>query len=218
MDTLRTEEEQIAALKNWWKENGNSLLIGVGAALLIVFGWQAYQKNIIAEKTEASNLYQQLMTAATQPLGGEEESSTVTYLAGELKEKFADTEYGNYAALFLAREAVSKGELDSAIEQLNWVKSNSEDVRIQHIVNGRIARILSSQNKNDEALALLEATDPAFESSFLEIKGDIFKRQGKDTEAVDAYKKAFALVKDNPQSQPLLAAKLSDLGVNPGSL
>ena len=41
MAEMRTEEETVQAIKDWWKKNGSSLLIGVGAALAIVFGWQA---------------------------------------------------------------------------------------------------------------------------------------------------------------------------------
>jgi predicted negative regulator of RcsB-dependent stress response len=39
VDDIKTEEEQIAAIKNWWKENGNSLLMAVVAAIAIIFGW-----------------------------------------------------------------------------------------------------------------------------------------------------------------------------------
>lgn len=218
MDNIRTEEEQIAALKNWWKENGNSLLIGIGAALLILFGWQAYKNSILDDKTEASLLYQQLITAVSQPMASEDEASTVAYLAGELKNKHSDSEYGLYASLFLAKDAVSNGELNKALEQLEWVKSNTEDSRITHIANGRIARILSAQGKHEDALAALIASDSAFEASYLEIEGDIKKRMGDEAAAVEAYKKAFVLVKENPQVQPLLAVKLSNLGVNPASL
>ena len=45
MAELRTEEEQVQAIKDWWKNNGSSLLIGIGAALAIVFGWQAWQNH-----------------------------------------------------------------------------------------------------------------------------------------------------------------------------
>ena len=45
MAEMRTEEEQIEAIKQWWKKNGSSLLIGVGLALAIVFGWQAWQNH-----------------------------------------------------------------------------------------------------------------------------------------------------------------------------
>lgn len=58
----RTEEEQVAALKQWWKDNGNSLIIGVGLALAVVFGWkiegketQTRQKEKIRDKDTAKN-------------------------------------------------------------------------------------------------------------------------------------------------------------------
>lgn len=218
MENLRTEEEQIAALKNWWKENGNSLLIGIGAALFILFGWKAYQNSVIDGKTEASLLYQQLITSVAQPGIEADDTSSVSYLAGELKENFSDTEYGIYAALFLAKEAVNADELESAITELEWVKQNTEDARLHSIVNGRIARVLSAQGKHDDALALLDTTDPVFAASYLEITGDIKKRQGDAEGAIEAYKEAFQLVKETPQVQPLLGVKLSDLGVNPESL
>lgn len=219
MTTYKSEEEQIAALKNWWKENGNSLLIGIGAALLIVFGWKAYQNSVIEQKAEASMLYQELISAATEnSFSDAEEGSTVTYLANELKGKFEETEYALYATMFLAKEASAEGNYDEALAQLNWAKERTEDIRLQHILAGRLARIMSAQGKHDEALNLLTATDPQFEASFLEIKGDILKRQGKNDAAIEAYTKAFVMVKEAPQSLPLLAVKLSDLGVNPETL
>ena len=219
MSDYSTEEEQIAAIKNWWKKNGNSLLIGIGLALVIVFGWKAYQSSVVENKTEASMLYQQMISAATSTdLSAPEEGSTVSYLATELKTKFSDSEYAIYAALFIAKELVSDAKYDEAKAEFNWVLENTEDQRIIHIVNGRLARIYSLQGDNDAALKLLTATDPAFEASYQEIIGDIKIRSGEKDAAIDAYKKAFELVKSNPQALPLLAVKLSDLGVDPETL
>lgn len=218
MTEFRTEEEQIAALKNWWKENGRSLLIGIGLALVIVFGWKAYQNNDILNKTEASSLYQQLITEATKNNFDNDGAATLTYLASELKIKFESTEYAVYAALFLAKDAVQEQQYDTAKDELNWILSNSDDARIQHIATARLARILSIEGSNDEALALLNATLPQFEARFLELKGDIKKRMGEMEAAIEAYSSAYELIKENPQAQPLLAVKLSDLGVNPETL
>ena len=219
MDNYRTEEEQIAALKKWWADNGNSLLIGIGAALVIVFGWKAWQNSVEQAKAEASVMYQQLLTTATSNSFEEvEEGSSVAFIAGELKEKFADSEYAVYGALFLAKEAAGEGLLDQAEAELRWVLENSEDVRLQHITRGRLARVLSAQGDHEAALAQLTAQDPAFEAGFLEIRGDILLRTEQEEEAIDAYTRAFEMVKDNPQAQPLLAVKLSDLGVNPETL
>ena len=46
MADYETEEEQIEALKDWWRENGNSLLIGVAVALVAVFGFRGWQTSV----------------------------------------------------------------------------------------------------------------------------------------------------------------------------
>jgi len=214
-----TEEEQIAAIKNWWNNNGNTLLIGIGLALIIVFGWKAYQNSVVESKTEASMLYQQMISAATTTdLSVPEEGSTVSYLAKELKNKFSDSEYAIYAAMFIAKENVADAKYDEAKNEFNWILDNTEDQRIVHIVNGRLARIYSIQGDNETALTLLTATDPAFEASYQEIIGDIKIRSSEKQAAIDAYTKAYQLIKSNPQALPLLAVKLSNLGVDPETL
>jgi len=214
-----TEEEQIAAIKNWWNNNGNTLLIGIGLALIIVFGWKAYQNSVVESKTEASMLYQQMISAATTTdLSVPEEGSTVSYLAKELKNKFSDSEYAIYAAMFIAKENVADAKYDEAKNEFNWILDNTEDQRIVHIVNGRLARIYSIQGDNKTALTLLTATDPAFEASYQEIIGDIKIRSSEKQAAIDAYTKAYQLIKSNPQALPLLAVKLSNLGVDPETL
>lgn len=219
MNSYSTEEEQIAALKKWWSENGSSLLIGIGVALAVVFGWKAYQSGVEQDKSEASMLYQQLVSAATQTqLTGLEEGSTVGYLATELKNNHQGSEYALYAALFIAKEKVAEGDYEAAISELNSVAENTEDSRLLHIVKARLARIFSVQGKHQEAITMLESPDAAFEASYLEITGDIKKRSGDEAGAIEAYKQAFELVKAQPQAQPLLAVKLSDLGINPDSL
>lgn len=218
MSEFRTEEEQIAAIKRWWSDNGQSLLIGIGLALAIVFGWKAYQNSVIQTKTEASGLYQQLMSEATRNDFDNEEANTLAFLANEIKTKFESSEYAIYAAMFLAKDAVEQKNYETAKAELNWILDRTEDARIQHIVKGRLARILSAEGQHDEALAMLDASLSQFEPVFLEIKGDINNRMGNKEQAIEAYQSAYQLVKNKPQSLPLLAVKLSDLGVNPETL
>lgn len=217
MDEFKTEEEQIAAIKNWWKQNGNSLLLAVAAALAIVFGYKAWQSNVENTKASASALYQQLVMASTANQGMGDDK-TLAFVAAELKEKYADTEYALYSAMFLAKDYAQKGELENALSELDFVLSATQDARITHVAQGRKARVLSAMDRNDEALALLTATDPAFKASYLEISGDIKLRQGDQDGAKKDYLSAFELVKDAPQNLPLLGVKLSDLGVDTRNL
>lgn len=218
MSEFRTEEEQIAILKKWWNDNGRSILIAVGLAIAIVFGWKAYQNSVIQKKSEASSLYQQLIAEATKNTLDDEQANTLSYLANEIKTKFESTEYAIYAALFIAKDAVGKKDYTTAKMELEWILSKTDDVRTTHIVNARLARILSAQGKHEEALSKLNATQEQFKPIYLELQGDIKNRLGDKTAAIEAYKTAYQLIKTSPQTQPLLGVKLSDLGVNPETL
>ena len=48
MAELRSEEEQLDAIKRWWKSNGTSLIIGVVVAAAGVFAWKAWQNSCIS--------------------------------------------------------------------------------------------------------------------------------------------------------------------------
>lgn len=215
MAELRTEEEQIAAIKDWWKENGNSILVAIGLALAIGFGWKAYQNSVIETKSEASMLYEQMLSASSSPVAqNSDESTGVSYLANQLKEQHASTEYARYAALFLAKEAVAAKEYDAAIAELDWLIAGTEDARLIDIATVRKARVLSAKGEHEAALALLEPNEAEFEAEFLELQGDIKLRMGDESAAVDAYKKAYALLEEQTQLQPLLGIKLANLGVD----
>ena len=69
MAELRTEEEQVQALKNWWNENGKSLLLWIAVALAAVFGWKGWQQQQAVEAENASVLYQNLLDATVSALG-----------------------------------------------------------------------------------------------------------------------------------------------------
>jgi predicted negative regulator of RcsB-dependent stress response len=40
VDVYTTEDQQVEALKRWWKENAKSILLGVALGLAAVFGWR----------------------------------------------------------------------------------------------------------------------------------------------------------------------------------
>ena len=41
--TLRTEEEDLAMIREWWQRNGKPLMTGCVLALVLVFGWKGWQ-------------------------------------------------------------------------------------------------------------------------------------------------------------------------------
>ena len=43
MSTYQTDEEQVEAIKRWWKENGKSVIGGIVLRFAVIGGWQGWQ-------------------------------------------------------------------------------------------------------------------------------------------------------------------------------
>lgn len=214
MDYERTEEEQVAALKRWWSENGSTLIIGVSIALAVVFGYQAWQKNIQNQKYEGSGLYQQILEAASNQAAENDDKniSTIKLLGSKLKAEHEGTEYANFAALYLAKMAVEEGDLEQAEKELLWVLALDPEVETKSIANARLARVVAGQGRVDEALSIVNGnvTD-TFKPMYLEIKGDIELGRGNRDVARQAYQQAKDLLAESDRNRILLEMKLSDL-------
>jgi len=203
VESYRTEEEQVEALKRWWQENGRSTILGVVLALGVGFGWQAWQKNQEAAAAQASNLYQQMLQAlAAEPQQG---AGAARDLALRIKDEHRGTTYAQLAALHLARLAVNSNDLGGAEAELRWVLAMADNGSDLHrMAQLRLARVTAAQGQADEALAMLENPDPAYAASYAMARGDILLGAGRDSEALEAFERAAAsLDADAPLPQTL---------------
>ena len=187
--TSGTEEEQLAQIKDWWQRNGKPLVLGAVLALVLVFGWQFWQKHQITQAQNASIVYQQLLGAALE--AGEADAAEVSRLGNLLKKDFAGTHYAQYGSLFVAKVAVESGRLDEAASELRSVVDKPADKTLDELVRQRLARVLAAQDKAEEAIKLLDGkVDQAFAASREELKGDLLVQLGRNDEAHAAYTKA----------------------------
>lgn len=213
MAELRTEEEQVQAIKDWWKKNGSSLLIGIGAALAIVFGWQAWQNHEAQQRTEAANQFASLLNAFGDQ-ADETSSNTVAFVAETLREDYSDSAYAVYGNLILARQQLMDGESEAAIDSLNWaLDKTGEQQALELVVRSRLARAQFDAGQYDEALATVDGAAEAdsFAAIFSELRGDILLAQGDRDGAREAY---LAAREQSQQGRSgILELKLSDLGV-----
>lgn len=214
MAELRTEEEQIQAIKDWWKRNGSSLLIGIAAALAIVFGWQAWQNHQAQQRTEAANQFANLLNAFSNQ-ADETSGETVAFVAKTLREDYADSAYAVYGNLILARQQLmNESDAEAAIDSLKWaLEKAGENKALALVVRNRLARAQFSAGQYNEAISTIDAAGngDAFDAIFSELRGDILLAQGNRDGARDAYLSA------REQSQQgrsgVLELKLADLGV-----
>ncbi|MGO1502811.1 MAG: YfgM family protein [Marinobacter sp.] len=217
MAELNTEDEQVQAIKDWWKRNGSSLVIGIGAALAIVFGWQAWQNYQHQERAEAANQFATLLGAA----GSEADDTageTIAFVAKTLRDDYTDSAYAVYGNLVLARQQlVEDQDAEAAIESLEWALEKAEGHKaLALVVRNRLARAQFSAELYDDALATIDDAGSvdgadAFAAIFSELRGDILLAQGDETGARDAY---LAAREQGQQGRSgILELKLSDLGV-----
>ena len=213
MAELRTDEEQVEAIKQWWKNNGNSLLIGIGAALAIVFGWQAWQNQQAQQRTEAASQFVTLMNA----FGTEDETSadTVAFVAKNLRDDHADSAYAVYANLMLARvQLMQNSDVEGAVESVQWALDKAAQTQpLALVVRSRLAQAQMALEDYDAALATIDGAknSDAFGAMFAELRGDILLAKGNQDGAREAYLAARAQGEENRSG--VLQLKLADLGV-----
>lgn len=212
MTEMRTEEEQIEAIKKWWEENGKQTIV---AAVVVVGGWlgyQGYENNVKATGEAASAVYQQVLTLTASEEEADKGQRAV--LLDQLQNEYSSTVYAQFAALFKAKDAVEAGDLALAETELTFVVSNTSDTALQHLATVRLARVMIAQEKLDDALALLNKENlGAFEAEYEETKGDALKAKGDSEAARTAYGKAMAAAQRIGANNPVLKMKLDDLAV-----
>jgi len=201
------EQEQLATLKAWWKQNGN-LVLGTIAAVMLAFaawnGWRWYQRN---QALQAAALYENLQTAARMSDG-----KAVRDAAGGILEKYAGTAYAPLAALVSAKVSYQAGDLKTARAQLQWVVDNTGLEEVRAIARLRLATVLMDDNAYDGAMKVL-AAKPAegFDALFSSMRGDILSAQKKRADARTAYKAAADKATD-AAFRETLRLKLDALG------
>lgn len=206
----RTEDEELAVMKDWWQRNGKPLVTGGLVALIVFFGWQTWQKYQNNQTQGASSLYQQLLETALTP-SGQADIGRVAEVAGKLKSEFAGTAYAQYGSLFVAKVAVDAGKLDDAAAELKTVLDKPVTVTLGEIARERLARVLAAQSKTEDALKLLAGdADKAFIASREELKGDLLVQLGRTDEAHTAYQKAKSALSEEAAVGDL-QMKLDDL-------
>ncbi len=207
IDVYASEEEQIAAIKKWWKENGTSIILGIVIGTAALFGWRYWQAQKTAINEQASVTYEKMV----QQLSTNNREATA--LGKRLMEEYKGTSYAAFAALKLASTAVDSNEADTAIAYLKWVIDNGEADEIKDLAAMRLARVYLDMGNADSAWAAIKALN-ALEglASYQELKGDVLLAQGKKAEAKNAYLQAEVLDPAGPEGNRFRKLKLDDLG------
>jgi predicted negative regulator of RcsB-dependent stress response len=207
MSEQLTDEEQVELLKKWWKENGTAIIVGIVIGLGAIIGfwnWTKYQEDVAKN---ASVKYDEFLTALVD---NKADASGTFEL---LKKDYEGTSYAALAALRMAAEEYKKADVNKAMEHLQWAVQHPGHDSILHVSRVRLARLLVSQDKLDEAEKLLTGVkEPAFDAQYSSIRGDIYSKQGKIDEARSAYQLALGSESFSGKQREYVQMKLNELG------
>ena len=149
MLNYETDDERAEAIKKWWKENGLSILLGVGIGLGAIFGWRVWMDYRETVRQQASAAFERLLAAADT--GDARSARTQSKL---LHQEFTATTYAALASLVRARVEVEADNLADARTALKQAIADSPAPGIRRIAALRLARVLIMEG-NLEGLSLI---------------------------------------------------------------
>ena len=181
------EQEQLATLKAWWKDNGTKLIGLLLAAAMAASGWHAWRAWQANESQQAAALYETLVKAVQAG-----DAKALRDAGGTLVESHPRTLYATLGALAAARFHFDRAGLKNARAQLQWAVERSPSEELRDLARLRLAAVLLDDKAYDEALALLAAKHAApVEAQYAALRGDILVAKNQPAEAKAAYKLAL---------------------------
>src|SRR2546422_3520703 len=112
------EQEQLAALKAWWKDHGGAIILGTTLALAGIGAWIGWTRYERSQAAQAAVLYDTLQKAARA-----NDLKTARETAGAIHENFPRSAYAPLAALVSAKIHFQAGDLKRSEEHTSELQS-----------------------------------------------------------------------------------------------
>lgn len=202
------EQEQIDALKAWWKENGKWVVTAVVLAACVFAGTFYWKRWHAAQNADALAMYAEVI----KQIGGND-PKRINDAASAMTTKYGSSAYAARAQLLAAQVNIQAKDVGKAAGQLQWVVDHASEDGLRNVARLKLATIWLDEKKYDDALKVLDAPYPdAYAGLFLDLKGDVLSAQGKRDEARAAYTQALAKTDAASMYHSLVQLKLDGLG------
>lgn len=209
-DPFANEDDELQQLKNWWKNYGAAIVIGVVLGSALLGGYRYWSTYTDERAAMASMRYDEVVVSMN-----EGRVKDALKIGDEIKQEYAATPYGGMAALLMARMSFERGDLKATREHLRWAVDNAAEPITAHVARLRLARIMHTMGETKAALALIDIGDigeiSGFSVEYFELKGDLLLATGDRDGARKAYIEALVR-EDGGKFSFILKMKLADLG------
>jgi predicted negative regulator of RcsB-dependent stress response len=204
VEVYQTEEQQVEAIKGYWKENGSAIIAGLVIGFSAFIGFNVYKDNQFEQELAVSESFQSVIEQA-------DADGAVYKTAGD---KFiaenGESSYASLTALALAKNAATHKDWTEAEKYLISAINTAKDEGVKAIATLRLARVQLQLTQADKALATINTPLPAsFKAAVEEIKGDAYLLQDKKDLARSAYQAASDI--EGQAGNQVLKMKLNDL-------
>jgi predicted negative regulator of RcsB-dependent stress response len=204
VDVYQTEEQQVEAIKGFWKENGTAVIAGLALGFAGFIGFNVYKDKQLEAEVATSDAYQTVIESA------EMNEEIFTDSASKFISENKDSSYASLTALALAKKASTHKDWPQVAKHLTTAIDNAKNQGVKAIASIRLARVQIQLEQYTEALATLSVTLPeSFKSTVEETKGDAYFKQGKAELARNAYQAALDV--EGQTNNGALQMKLNDL-------
>jgi predicted negative regulator of RcsB-dependent stress response len=211
MSKYETDEEQIAAIKDWWNKNSTSLLSTILVVAVGWFGWTYYQNDKRVKAESASTIFNVMEASLAQNKFGD-----IAREGMKLIKEQPDSPYSAGASLLLAKYHLQQNKTEQAMKDLQWVIDHSTDASLVLVAKFRMVNVLVDLKKNEQANEILDAIQaekllPAEQANLAYLKGTLALKENKTDVAILLFKQVVENEKSAANLIRLSQLQLDDL-------
>ena len=179
------EEQEINQLKDWWKENGKTIIVAFILGVGGMFGWRYWQAHQAEQIAQASAQYDALIYSAQQDEQAKK-ANIEQFVQANNK-----TAYAVFALLDEAKKAAEKQDFTAAEVNLNQALTQSQDEVLTSIVALRLSAVQFQLGQLDNALTTLnQVKGESFNARKAILTGDIQVDKGDKVAAKNSFEQA----------------------------
>ena len=179
------EEQEINQLKDWWKENGKTIIVAFILGVGGMFGWRYWQAHQAEQIAQASAQYDALIYSAEQ----DEQAKKANI--EQFVQANSKTAYAVFALLDEAKKAAEKQDFAAAEANLNQALTQSQDEVLISIVALRLSAVQFQLGQLDNALTTLhQVKGESFNARKAILTGDIQVAKGDKVAAKKSFEQA----------------------------
>ena len=179
------EEQEINQLKDWWKENGKTIIVAFILGVGGMFGWRYWQAHQAKQIAQASAQYDALIYSAQQ----DEQAKKANI--EQFVQANSKTAYAVFALLDEAKKATEKQDFAAAEVNLNQALMQSQDEVLTSIVALRLSAVQFQLGQLDNALTTLnQVKGESFNARKAILTGDIQVAKGDKVAAKNSFEQA----------------------------